>query len=247
MGTDDVLSAINAVTGQEVALEALVIALLVIVLTALFLFYRRRKKGTVLLIAGPSGAGKTCLWLRLKEGGKSKSTVASLQENDAVCEIPCGRAGQLSKIRVVDVPGHASFRHKLEHFAADSVGIVFLVDAVEITPHRTEASDILFELLTNAEVIRNAVPVLIACNKADLEAQAHSIDFIKRTLEKQIDTMRKTQAASIGTTAGKDSKLGKVDKPFTFSSVKNEVTFASISALLGSLDDVQGFVRKCGL
>ena len=54
-----------------------------------------------------------------------------------------------------------------------------MLDSVEITPHKAEAAEELFEVLTNASVAGRRVPVLIACNKMDLEAQAHSLDFIR--------------------------------------------------------------------
>jgi len=54
-----------------------------------------------------------------------------------------------------------------------------VLDSVEITPHRAEAAEELFEILTHPSVSRRRVPVLIACNKQDLEAQAHSLDFIR--------------------------------------------------------------------
>ena len=57
--------------------------------------------------------------------------------------------------------------------------MIFVLDSVEITPHKAEAAEELFEVLTNASVAGRRVPVLIACNKMDLEAQAHSLDFIR--------------------------------------------------------------------
>ena len=42
-----------------------------------------------------------------------------------------------------------------------------------------QAAEELFEILTNASIARRRVPLLIACNKMDLETQAHSLDFIR--------------------------------------------------------------------
>ena len=51
---------------------------------------------------------------------------------------------------------------------------------------QVEAAEELFEVLTHPSVSRRRVPILLACNKMDLETQAHSVDFVKRTLEKQV-------------------------------------------------------------
>lgn len=159
---------------------------------------RRTQKGSTIVVAGPVNAGKTTLFYQLKDGTVHNGMVASMQENGATCPIK----GTTKAVRLVDIPGHASFRHKLESSVKDACGIVFLVDAVEVTPHRVEAAELLYEILVNSAVQKSRTPILIACNKMDLEMDAHSVDFIRKTLEKQVDSMRKTKTASIGKDAG---------------------------------------------
>jgi signal recognition particle receptor subunit beta len=122
---------------------------------------------------------------------------------------------------------------------------VFVVDAAEITPHRTEAADMLYELLTHAAFARRRTPLLVACNKADLEEEAHSVDFIRKTLEKQLQAMRKTKAAGIGKDAASQvTALGPQDAPFSFAGLRSRVVLAECSAKAGQLDAVHDFISS---
>ena len=44
----------------------------------------------------------------------------------------------------------------------------------------------LYEVLTHPAVRKRRVPVLLACNKADHGAKAHTVDFIRKRLEKEM-------------------------------------------------------------
>ena len=88
------------------------------------------------------------------------------------------------------------------------------------------------------------MPILLACNKMDLTTQAHSVDFIKRTIEKQLDGMRKTRTALSPETASKvGGALGKADKPLVLGQLRSPISTASISALTGDVAEVHQFLR----
>lgn len=42
-------------------------------------------------------------------------------------------------------------------------------------------------MLAHPAVARRRLPVLLACNKMDMGARAHTVDFIRKRLEKEID------------------------------------------------------------
>lgn len=220
-----------------------VIASILMLLLALVLASGRRggRRGSSVVIAGPPNAGKTTLFFQLKDGSLHNGVVASLGENAAAVTLRPPRGGAKTA-SLLDVPGHPSTRHRLEAALSDAAAVVFLVDAVEVTPHRTEAADLLYEVLTHPAVARGRAPLLIACNKMDLELEAHSVDFIRKTLEKQLDAMRKTRAAAIGKDAGAKPALGPADKPFSFAALPNKVALAQASAKAGALDDVVAFI-----
>lgn len=202
-------------------------------------------RGSSIVIAGPSNSGKTTLFYMLKDGSTHLGVVASMAENAATVSVKppagSGRAAR-SGVAIVDVPGHHTARHRLEALLNSAAAVVFVVDAVEVTPHRTEAADVLFEVLAHPAVQRRRTPVLIACNKADLELEAHSVEFVRKTLERQLDAMRRTRAAAIGKDAGARAALGPADRPFSFAALPNKVALAEASAKAGKLDDVLTFI-----
>lgn len=226
--------------------EGLVVLLLIgfVVMTSLLLVLARggrRKRGGTVVIAGPPNSGKTTLFFQLKDGSVHNGVVASMAENSATVSLRLPRGGARAA-PLLDVPGHHSMRHRLEAALDDAAAVVFLVDAVEVSPHRTEAADVLYEVLSHPAVSRGRVPVLIACNKMDLELEAHSVDFVRKTLEKQLDAMRKTRAAAIGKEAGARPALGPADAAFSFAALPNKVALAEASAKAGQLDDVVAFI-----
>ena len=106
-------------------------------------------------------------------------------------------------------------------------------------------TEMLYEVLINPNFQKQRVPLLIACNKADLEEETHSVDFIKRTLERQLDAMRKTKTAGIGKDSASQVALGAADKPFSLQGLRNKVVIAECSAKEGHLTDVLGFISSC--
>eukprot|EP00878_Enallax_costatus_P021529 GHUV01022794.1.p2 GENE.GHUV01022794.1~~GHUV01022794.1.p2 ORF type:complete len:149 (+),score=42.29 GHUV01022794.1:368-814(+) len=143
-------------------------------------------------------------------------------------------------------PGWLLACRRTQRSVQDAAGVVFLIDAVEITPNKVEAADMLYEILVNPGVQKQRIPVLIACNKADLEEEAHSVEFIRKTLEKQLDAMRKTKTVGIGKDAASQSPaLGTLDKPFSLQGLRNKVVLAECSALQGQLADVKSFISSC--
>lgn len=221
------------------------VALLVVLLTVLLLLVVKAcgkgSKSNVVLLVGPCNAGKTTLFYALRDGTTHLGTVASMQENEDWCQIKNVAGKVVGSVRLVDIPGHPRLRFKSEQYLTDAAAVVLLVDAADITPHKTEAAEELFEVLTHAAVVRRRTPILVACNKMDLETQAHSVDFIRRTLEKQLDTMRKTRL-SLGSDAAKAAVLGKGDKPLSLASLRNPISTASISADKGEVGEVQAFL-----
>lgn len=94
------------------------------------------------VVVGPSGAGKTCLFHQLTSSSPTEGTVASMQENEGTCEVLNDKGRAAAALRVVDVPGHERLRHKLDQQLRDARAVVFVLDAVEITPSRVGSSGV---------------------------------------------------------------------------------------------------------
>jgi signal recognition particle receptor subunit beta len=215
-----------------------------------------RHGGPLVLLAGPSNAGKTAIFMRLRDGGKAAAaaaglapTVASMAPNMAAARVSSGGGGRARAVTLLDVPGHASHRTRLEAALADAAGVVFVVDSADVSPHRTATADAMWDVLASADFARRRLPLLIACNKSDLELDAHSADFVRKTLERQLDAMRKTRTAGIGRTAGAaaggELVLGvPADRPCSFAAMapRHRVSLAEVSAALeGKLAEVEAF------
>lgn len=50
----------------------------------------------------------------------------------------------------------------------------------------------LYDVLTHPAVIGRRLPIFLACNKSDMGVKAHSVDFIRKRLEKELDLVSGT-------------------------------------------------------
>jgi hypothetical protein len=73
-----------------------------------------------------SGVGVRSLW------------VADLQDDYLVLLV---QKGKIKPVHIVDVPGHARLRPKLDDFLPKACGLVFVVDALDFMPHLRSAAE----------------------------------------------------------------------------------------------------------
>uniref|UniRef100_A0A3B1ITQ3 Signal recognition particle receptor subunit beta n=1 Tax=Astyanax mexicanus TaxID=7994 RepID=A0A3B1ITQ3_ASTMX len=181
------------------------VALAVVIITVVlfkFLFSTKTKRSSVLLV-GLCDSGKTLLF--------SRGTTWTL----------------------VDLPGHESLRPQfLERFKASARAIVFVVDSAVFQKEVKDVAELLYSLLTDSVVTRNAPTLLIACNKQDI-TMAKSAKLIQQQLEKELNTLRMTRSAALTSQDGSDGTavhLGKRGKDFDFSQLPMKVEFVECSA-----------------
>lgn len=117
-----------------IALLVLLVTIAVIVLSRLVA--PKKASGSSVLIAGPCNAGKTMLFMQLRDGTTHNGTVASMQENSGVVSVNNDRGQTVGSVSVVDVPGHERLRRILEKRLDDASAVVFVIDAADITPHK---------------------------------------------------------------------------------------------------------------
>lgn len=222
----------------------------VILFTTLLLLlvrlFRRTKPNTIVL-SGLSGSGKTILFYQLRDGSSHQGTVTSMEPNEGTfvlnSEKMDNKNGKLKPIHVVDVPGHSRLRPKLDEFLPHAAGIVFVVDALEFLPNCRAVSEYLYDILTRASVVRKKIPLLILCNKVD-KPSAHSKEFIRKQLEKEIDKLRASRTAVSEADVANEYTLGAPGKVFGFVQCQNKVTVAEASALTGEVSEVEQFIRE---
>jgi signal recognition particle receptor subunit beta len=203
------------------------------------------------LLAGPTGAGKTTLFHALTTGAPpSLGTTPSMVENAGVANI-----GPRS-IPLVDTPGHPRLRALAASRAPSAKCIVFAVDAADFLPRKADAADAFAALLAPAAAARRRLPVLLLAHKADTGASAHTAEFVRRRLEKEIDAALAT-ASTLADDAGRGggggstiAALARGGAPFTFAGLAAaggpRVQCAAGAARVGDVAAVSDFLAKHG-
>lgn len=234
-GVGDIRSALGVDTGVALAVAAAVLlaAFLVTLLVARVTLGGRRRDTIVIL--GLSGSGKTTLFYRLRDGTAHGGTVTSMEPNEGRFPLHSEAASKKGGARpvlvhCVDVPGHPRLRPLADDHLPHAAGLVFVVDALDFLPQLRATAEFLYEVLTKWVVASRRLPLLILCNKLD-KVTAHTADFIRKQLEKEIDKLRVTRRAISAADVGADVVLGVEGEPFKFAQCRNRVAFAEGSGL----------------
>lgn len=154
----------------------------------------------------------------------------------------------MKEVRLVDVPGHSRiFSSSFSQHIDRACGIVFVVDSVDFMPQKEQIAQQLYEVLAHPLLSKRRMPVLLACNKVDCGAKAHTSEFIRKRLEKGIDQQRTTQA-SVTSEGGKIDALMSVPEPFTFANLAKahgpSLSVVEISATGGDVKPVRDFITR---
>jgi signal recognition particle receptor subunit beta len=226
--------------------------------------WRARVRRDAVLLVGPSDAGKTTLWLALTTGAPAArgATVASMQPNEA--RVRLRRDGARARpARLVDLPGHPRLRGRFAAAAPAAAGVIFVVDAVDFMPRKAEAAAALFDVLAHPAVASRRLPVLLFCGKADYGPKAHSVDFVRKQLERELEALRGTRGALAGAAVGGGGRgaaagggggggvLETGGAPFSFAALAGAGRGARVEAAAGSAVDaggaeaVEDFIRRC--
>ncbi|KAL1550851.1 signal recognition particle receptor subunit beta-like isoform X1 [Salvia divinorum] len=217
-----------------------VVLFTVFLFTVMYYLLKHRSANTILL-TGLSGSGKTVLFYQLRDGSCHQGSVTSTKPNEGRfllhSEANKLQKGKMKHVHVVDVPGHSRLLAKLDEFLSRAAGIVFVVDSVEFLPHLRIASEYLYDILTNASVVKRKTPLLLLCNKID-RVTAHSMDFIRRQLEKEMTVLSSADTSD-------EHTLGVVGEAFAFSQCHNKVTTAEASGLTGDIYHLEQFISEC--
>ncbi|KMZ67913.1 Signal recognition particle receptor subunit beta [Zostera marina] len=228
--------------------EQIYVSVAVIALTFfVFLIVRLLKysKSNTVVIAGLSGSGKTVLFYQLRDGSAHQGTVTSMEPNDDrfLLHSESEKKGKKNHVHVVDVPGHSRLRPKLDDFLPQSAGLVFVVDSLDFLPNCRAAAEYLYDILTKAAVVKKKIPVLILCNKTD-KVTAHSKEFIKKQLEKEIEKLRVSRTAISTADITNEYTLGVPDEVFSFTQCRNKVLVGEASGLKGEISQLEQFIRN---
>ncbi|KAJ6797799.1 signal recognition particle receptor subunit beta-like [Iris pallida] len=232
---------------RQQPVENLYVGMAIVVFTTVFLVLfqcLKRSKSNTIILAGLSSSGKTTLFYQLRDGSSHQGTVTSMEPNidTFVLSSEAHKKGKVKPVRVVDVPGHSRLRPQLEGFLPQAAGLVFVVDALDFLPNCRATAEYLYDILTAASVVKKKIPIVIVCNKTD-KVTAHSKEFIRKQLEKEIEKLRTSRTAVSTADITDEYTLGMPGQPFTFSQCHSKVSVAEASGLTGEISQIEQFIR----
>ncbi|KAK7244401.1 hypothetical protein RIF29_39222 [Crotalaria pallida] len=232
---------------RHVPVTQLYVAVAIVIFTTLLLLSRLLKhaKANTIVLTGLSGSGKTVLFHQLRDGSTHQGTVTSMEPNEGtfVLSGETTKKGKIKPVHVVDVPGHSRLRAKLDEYLPQAAAIVFVVDALDFLPNCRAASEYLFDLLSKGSVVKKKIPLLILCNKTD-KVTAHTKEFIRRQLEKEIDKLRASRSAISDADIANEFTLGVPGEPFSFTQCSNKIITAEAAGSTGEISQLEEFIRE---
>ncbi|XP_044955976.1 signal recognition particle receptor subunit beta-like isoform X2 [Hordeum vulgare subsp. vulgare] len=228
---------------EQIYVAVAVIAVTILVLVAASCL--KSSKPNTIVLSGLSGSGKTVLFYQLRDGSSHQGTVTSMAHNNAtfVLHSELERKGKMKPVHVIDVPGHARLKSKLDEVLPQAAGIVFVVDALDFLSSMQAAAEYLYDILTKATVAKKRIPVLIFCNKTD-KVTAHSKEFIKKQLEKEVNKLRESRNAISSADITDEVQIGVPGEAFNFSQCQNKVIVGEGAGLTGDVSAVEQFIRE---
>ena len=103
---------------------------------------------------------------------------------------------------------------------------------------------LIIQVISDTVVQRKKVPILLVCNKTDEGARAHTAEFVRKRLEKELEILRTTRS-TLGDGVVKEQPIAKKGDIFTFAGLKtSKVSLASASGLKNDIDEVLTFLRS---
>lgn len=216
------------------------VTLLVLLLSIVVIwFFKRRpqsRRGECLLLCGVSNSGKTLLFCRLTMG-LAKRTITSMAVNTGSMFVNLSSDRPTKKVHVIDVPGNLRIRQRDFNANKHSAkAIIFVIDSTTIRQESKDVSDYLFDILSEKSFRQQRLPLLIFCNKQDINNDNESIESIRTLLETELTVKRRTRTSTVDVHQGKTEltqDIGQKGKEnFEFADIKDiRVKFIDGSAL----------------
>jgi len=208
-------------TSRMVGVVFLLCLVTALVIAIVFTLLRRRKQGDAVLLVGLPNSGKTTFWYEAVTS-EAVATHTSMKENVGVVPLANAPSAFRSKsLTLVDLPGHPRLSPLLSKYLPRARAIAFFVDSVDVMETLTPCTELLYQLLTSAPLVARQVPVMVACNKRDVDL-SYKLVAIKNKLETELNVIRKSKQNEMGALGDTDVSrsqvvpLGIPGQPFAF-------------------------------
>ena len=158
-------------------------------------------------------------------------------------------------IALTDIPGHYNFRSEITQKLKNAKAIVIILDSSDKSKYG-EAAEILYDVLSDIDIISERIPILVACNKQDLTGRPHAIK-LEKDLTTEIEQIRKVRMATrkqVLDLANRDANEEEDDErqeigyletlkgKFAFNQLSNKVQFGDCCVKDGIIDEVLKFI-----
>lgn len=239
---------------------SLIIGVLTLIIGVLLLYkdvilHKSRKS---FIVVGPSFSGKTSLYQLLSLGKASKYTPVMSQKPSEVTNYKLPLENVNDEYVLREYPGNSKLLNlylyrdlKDKSFLKNVKGIIFMVDSSNFDAF--EVSRMLFEILTQTELLPNGVDILLACNKQDL-FQSKPVFKIRQLLETEMNNLKenslknlnKVDSDEVSEFNNVDNFLSSVGK-FSFDQLQGNFDFIQGSVLKGQVDKWECWIAERGV
>lgn len=157
------------------------------------------RRRTTLLLCGPSGAGKTTMWLRLTQAAHadSRGTQTSMVPNRAKAEGVL-EDGAAYSFTAVDYPGHPRLTAELFDHIGTAKVVVVVVDAEAAADEHVgahAAATLIAKLIEHKDM--QGASLVVAAHKRD-ELTSYSAKALKSMLERELTTHFAARSGAVG-------------------------------------------------
>ncbi|KAK0483710.1 P-loop containing nucleoside triphosphate hydrolase protein [Armillaria novae-zelandiae] len=227
-------------------LTRIVVTVLVLIVVLNILAYTFKTRGNVVLLVGPSDAGKTAIFAKLVYN-EALPSHTSLQTNTSSIDQPPFN----KPVVIVDIPGHPKMRDQFKDHMKEAIVIAFVVDTSTVSRNGAAVAEhlhIIMDAIVNLSPSQKTPSLVIVAHKTDLlknmagsanaSSDALAINRVKTVLERELEKRRDAQSSSLGVEGlGEEEKteLGGLEcsgtaKTFRFSDWEStEVHFIATS------------------
>ncbi|CAF0891759.1 unnamed protein product [Adineta ricciae] len=209
--------------------RTILLSILTLLLTIIVLWWIRRRQqrfahhGKCLLLCGIAKSGKTLLFNRLTSNLEKRPFYAMSVNHGTMKLDYLSSDRPIEKVHVIEIPSNTRhYQYDFLVYKTSAKAIIFVIDSTTIEKDLKYVSDYLYHIIRERYFRDQHLPLLIFCNKQDINKTDHSIQRIRYLLERELTSKQQIQE-DIG-------QLGK--ETFEFSDVKDiRIEFAEGSTI----------------